>query len=99
MLGVSGEYDPTDKCIYIYADKTKTILETVKTIIHEAMHDRLGHNGTRKEEVLCFLEEAKYEGVKLTYDYLKGIIKAVNNSYVLKLPTPFGVLNLEKSIL
>lgn len=77
-----GEYDPIDKCIYVYADKTKTILESTKTIVHEAMHDKLGHNGTRKEEVLCFLEEAKYEGIKLTPEVIKGIIKAVNNSAV-----------------
>lgn len=81
---VSGEYDPVDRCIYIYADKTKTILESAKTVIHEAMHDRLGHKGTRKEEVLCFLEEAKYDGVKLTSDVIKSIIKAVNDSEAYK---------------
>lgn len=78
--GLSGMYDPIDKSICIYADKTKTISESAKTIIHEAMHDRLGHKGTKKEEALCFLEEMKYEGVKLTPELIRGIIKSINHS-------------------
>lgn len=79
-FGLSGEYDPIDKLIRVYVDTTKTIDETVRTVIHEATHDRLGHTGTRKEEVRCFIEEAKYDGIKLTPRVIKGIIKSVNGS-------------------
>lgn len=75
--GVSGEYDPGEREIYIYVDKTKTIRESAKTIVHEATHDRLGHTGTRREEVLCFLEEAKFEGIALTQDVIRSIIKEI----------------------
>ena len=83
-LNLSGEYDPVDKSIYVYADITKNIKETAKTIIHEATHDRLGHTGTRKEEVLCFLEEMRFEGIKLTSELIRSIIKSVNESEVYK---------------
>lgn len=81
---LSGEYDPFERRIYIYADVTKTINETAKTVIHESMHDKLGHTGTRKEEVRCFIEELKHDGIELTYERIKNIIKAVNNSEVYK---------------
>lgn len=83
-LNLSGEYDPIDKSIYVYADVTQNISETAKTIIHEVTHDRLGHTGTRKEEVRCFLEEMKFEGMKLTPELIRSIIKSVDRSDVYK---------------
>ena len=83
-LDLDGYYDPTDNSIVIYADKTKTIKETSKTLIHEATHSRLGNKNTRKEEVLCFLEEKLHEGIPLTPLLMKTIIKEVNNSAVYK---------------
>lgn len=82
--GLSGEYDPFDRGIYIYADKTKTIKETALTIIHEVEHDKLGHTQTRKEEVRCFLQEEKHIGTELTYKKIKDIIKLVNKNEVYK---------------
>lgn len=82
--GLYGEYDAVDKSIYVYADETKTIHESAKTIIHEAMHDKLGHSGTRKEEVRCFMEEIKYDGIELTPKLMKNIIKAVNINEIYK---------------
>lgn len=83
-FNLSGEYDPIDKSIYVYADVTKNIKETAKTIIHETTHDKLGHTGTRKEEVLCFLEEMRFEGIKLTPELIRSIIKSVKRSDVYK---------------
>ena len=83
-LSLSGEFDAIDKIIRVYVDMTKTIDETVRTIIHESMHGRLGHAGTRKEEVRCFLEEAKHDGIKLTSQVIKGIIKSVNENHIYK---------------
>ena len=83
-MGLTGEYDPISECIYVYADQTKTVAESTKTIIHEAMHDKLGHTGTRKEEVLCFMEESKHDGIKLTPSVIRSIIKSVNKSDIYK---------------
>jgi hypothetical protein len=52
--------------------------------IHEAMHDKLGHTGTRKEEIRCFLEEMKFDGIELTSKIIKDIIRAVNISDIYK---------------
>ena len=83
-MDLFGEYDPIDRSILIYADKTKSIHESVKTVIHEAAHDRLGHKGTRKEEILCFLEEMKYDGIELTPNLMRDIIRAVNKNEIYK---------------
>lgn len=83
-MDLLGEYDPTDRSILIYADKTKSIHESVKTIIHEAAHDRLGHKGTRKEEILCFMEEMKYDRIELTPNLMRDIIRAVNKNEIYK---------------
>lgn len=83
-LNLSGEYDPIGRCIYVYIDQTKTVAESAKTVIHESMHDRLGCTGTRKEEVLCFMEELKHNGVKLTPSIIRSIIESVNKSDIYK---------------
>ena len=76
----SGIYDPTTDSIIVYGDVTKTILETARTIIHEATHRRLGCTLTRSEEVLCFMEELKHTKGKLTKDDVNVIVKLVNNN-------------------
>lgn len=79
-----GIYDPYTDEISVYVDKTKTITETVKTIIHETTHRRLGGANTRKEEVRCFIEEEMHIMPKLTYADIKRIINMVNKSEIYK---------------
>lgn len=80
--GRTGIYDPFDNTITVYVDRTKSIHETTLTVIHEATHAALGGAGTRKEEVRCFIEEARHDkrGETLTYKEIKDIIKKVNNT-------------------
>lgn len=77
-LRLSGEYDIIENKVRIYVDVTKSIQESARTIVHETTHARLGATGTKKEEVLCFLEEARYCGIKLTNKYKRDIIKQIN---------------------
>ena len=79
---VSGYYDPVDKVIIIFADKTKTVRESALTVIHEATHARLGCKRSQKEEYLCFLEEYKHLGVTLTDEIKNGTINHIKNTKI-----------------
>ena len=75
---IDGYYDRIDKSIAIYINKTKTVHETAKALVHEATHCRIDSKGnTQKEEVRCFIEEKKFNGEELTYSDIKTIINDV----------------------
>lgn len=76
-----GVYDPFEDEIIIYCDVTNTIKETAKTVIHEAMHRKLGSTGTFAEEVECFKAEVLHEKGILTQNDIDGIIKMVKEKY------------------
>lgn len=82
--GLSGEYDPFENIISIYADRTGTLEETTLTVIHEATHSKINGIGGRKEEVMCFINEKMHQKGKLTYDDIKNIIKDVNTNIFYK---------------
>lgn len=69
--------------VEIYAQNTQSIVETTKTIIHEIKHLKIGSTGypTQKEEVLCFVEEAKHIKPELTKKDVEDIIKLVKKLY------------------
>lgn len=75
-----GEYDPIGKHIFIYASNTQSAKETAITVIHEATHARLGGTNTRKNEVICRLEEIKHKNRdnSLTFKDIKNTIITVN---------------------
>ena len=69
--------------IIIYGKNTKSKLLTAQTIIHETKHLMIGSEGiqTQKEEVMCFIQEAKHLKEKLTKEAVLGIIKEVKELY------------------
>lgn len=75
-----GEYDPIGRRIFIYASNTQSAKETAITVIHEATHARLGGTNTRKNEVICRLEEIKHKNRdnSLTFKDIKNTIITVN---------------------
>lgn len=75
-----GEYDPIGRRIFIYASNTQSVKETAITVIHEATHARLGGTNTRKNEVICRLEEIKHKNRdnSLTFKDIKNTIITVN---------------------
>lgn len=79
--GLCGEYDPFDDEILIYCDKTKTIKETAVSVIHEAMHRKLGSTSTKAEEIECFKAELVHQKGELTDSDMRAIIKHVNDAY------------------
>lgn len=79
--GYYGAYDPIDDVVIVYCDKTKTIKETAKTIIHEATHRKLGSKGTFEEEVECYKTEAMHDKEILTEKDISDIIKVVKEVY------------------
>ena len=76
-----GEYDPFDDVIIVYCDKTKTIVETTKTVIHEATHRMLGSHNTLEEEVECYIAEARHIKPELTENDINAIMKMVKEAY------------------
>ena len=79
---LSGTYDEDNNIIYIFADYTKTVMETAKTVIHEANHIT-GRRPTQKEEVTCRMKEIMHEKnvEKLTKEEEKAIILLVRRLY------------------
>lgn len=76
-----GVYDPFDDAILVYCDKTKTVLETTCTVIHETKHRMIGGTGTKAEEIECFKAEMLHKKGKLTHNDIDAIIKMVNKNY------------------
>ena len=79
--GASGQYDPFDDVILIYCDVTKTTKETALTVIHEAMHRKLGSKGTFAEEVECFKAEVMHQKGQLTKTDIDDIMEFVKKHY------------------
>lgn len=81
--GILGYYDPFDDAIFIFCDKTRTIKETSKTVIHEATHRKLRNSGIAPfdEEVECFKAELLHEKGALTSEEIAAIIKFVEENY------------------
>lgn len=76
-----GVYDSVEDEINVFCDKTKTIKETAKTIIHEATHRKQGSEGTFAEEVECYKAEILHEKGELTTNDIDNIIKLVEENY------------------
>jgi hypothetical protein len=79
--GVSGQYDPFDDEIFVYCDVTKTTKDTALTVIHEAMHRKLGAKGTFDEEVECYKAEVIHQKGHLTKSDNDDIIEWVKKYY------------------
>lgn len=79
---IMGSYNPFDNTITIYADETKTIMETAKTAVHEAFH-MSDYGFCQKSEVYCMMKEKQHEknGEPLTREEMKGIIQTVRKLY------------------
>ena len=70
-----------DGIIHIYADNTKSIKETVSTIIHETTHARINKPNTKNQELECYKNECRYLGIELTDDIVAGIMKHIDKKY------------------
>lgn len=78
-----GVYDPFDDTVSVYCDMTKTIHETVLTIIHEGQHRKLIGSGLSAfdEEVECYKAEVLFEKGILTEEDISNIIEMVKEAY------------------
>lgn len=76
-----GIYDPFDDLITVFCDVTKTKKETAATVIHEAMHRKLGCKNTFAEELECYKAEYIHKKGQLTNDDLASIIKHIRKYY------------------
>ena len=87
---VSVKYDGSEnlrgrafgRFITIYANETKSVKMTTRTIIHEATHLRLNRDKyTQWEEAYCYAQELKHEKNKLTWSDLRDTIKWAKKNY------------------
>lgn len=68
--------------IAIYANETKSVKMTTKTIIHEVTHLQLNRQKyTQWEEAYCYAQELKHEKNELTWKDLRAIIKWAKENY------------------
>lgn len=77
-----GYYDPDENQIVVFADKTKTVKDTARVIVHEAYHiDDFG--ACQKSEVYCTIMEYKHDSrkEKLTHNELMNILKTIKEAY------------------
>ena len=79
--GYAGTYDPFEDRITVYCDVTKTVSETAKTVIHEAMHRKLGSTNSFAEELACYKAEEIHEKGSLTKEDVARIIKHIRENY------------------
>ena len=79
---IMGYYDPFNNKICVFVDSTKTIMETAKTVVHEAFHIS-DYGMCQKSEVYCMMKEMQHEkgGKMLTEEEKKGIIRLVRKLY------------------
>ena len=79
--GVCGSYDPFDDVINVYCDVTKTTKETAVTVIHEAMHKKIGSTHTLAEEVECYRAEYIHKKGQLTKEDIEFIVNHIRKHY------------------
>ena len=79
--GIFGYYDPVDDEIGVFCDKCGSRREMAKTVIHEAMHRKLGAQQTFDEEVECFCTDYMHDHKELTPAAREDIIKMVREKY------------------
>ena len=77
--GVRGE--TMGRFITIYAQNTRTVKLTAKTLIHEVTHCKYGIGGDQWAEAVCFCREHIHENGSLTYRDMRNIIKTVKELY------------------
>lgn len=69
------------KHIYIYAQNTRTVKETTKTLIHEVTHMKLDIGGDQWSEAVCIAQEFRHDKDVLTYSDKRDIIKKAKRLY------------------
>ena len=77
-----GYYDSDENQIVVFADKTKTVKDTARVVVHEAYHiDDFG--ACQKSEVYCTIMEYKHyeRKEKLTHNELMNILKTIKEAY------------------
>lgn len=67
--------------IHIYVENTRTIKETSLTVIHEATHAKINRPNTKNQELECFKNEYKHQGIELTEEIIQNIIKHIDQKY------------------
>ena len=77
--GTRGE--TIGRFITIYAQNTRTVKLTAKTLVHEVTHCKYGIGGDQWAEAVCFCREHIHENGSLTYRDMRNIIKTVKELY------------------
>ena len=77
--GLAGVF--FENAIHVYVDKTKTIKETSLTIIHEATHAKINKPNSKNQELECFKNEYRHQGIELTEEIIQNIINHINEKY------------------
>jgi len=67
--------------ITVYAQNTRTVKLTAKTLIHEVTHCKYDIGGDQWAEAVCFCREHIHEKGSLTYGDMRNIIKTVKELY------------------
>jgi len=70
-----------DGIIHVYADNTKTVLDTALTVIHEATHARINRPNSKNQELECFKNEKRHQGIELTESVIQDILKEIDELY------------------
>ena len=77
--GRMGLYETGE--IYVYADNTKTILESALTVIHEATHAKINKPNTKNQELECYKNEYRHKGIALTENVIRDIVAYIDSNY------------------
>ncbi|MCI5668754.1 MAG: hypothetical protein MR291_08360 [Oscillospiraceae bacterium] len=68
--------------IVIFANSTKSVIETASTLVHEVTHAKYNIGGNQWSEAQCFAAEHLFKfGKPLTFADKKAIIKMVKKNY------------------
>lgn len=70
-----------DGIIHVYAENTKTVLDTALTVIHEATHAKINRPNSKNQELECFKNEKRHQGIELTEGVIQDIMKEINELY------------------
>ena len=70
-----------DGIIHVYAENTKTVLETALTVVHEATHAKINRPNSKTQELECFKNEKRHQGIELTDSIIQDIIKEIDELY------------------